>query len=590
MKIYSSNIINLKEDFNKLSASDKQMSFTRLFTALAAGLLFYQYYQTDQIAFGLASLLVTIGFFLLIQKHQSIRWKKRLAKEKIEINENELAHLESGELPFEDGSELTQHDHPYSYDLDFFGERSLFQTLNRTGTIRGKQKLADSLLFILSKKEIEKTQESVKELTPMVDWRHHFLALAKIEPDSSETYQKLIDWSKKKPSKIIVFVRLLSFILPTATLLLITLYFINGSGFIGNMVGLLCLTNLAVLGVHFNSLRSELTATTDIEKILKQYSHLLKAIERHPFATKKLSDLRDQLTTSQIKASSAIHNLALLFGRLEHVSNVFASPILNGLVLYHLHVLHALNKWRTLYATHIKDWLDVIGEVEQLNSLANFHYNNPSFTYPEINSEEKIFFEDLGHPLIPSDKTVTNSISFNEHSFFILTGSNMSGKSTFLRTVGINMVLAGIGAPVYATKSSVHPLPVLVSMRLSDSLSDSESYFYAEVKRLKYIMDRLEKEPCFVLLDEILRGTNSDDKRNGTIEVIRKMAAKRVFGGIATHDLEVCNVSKEFSNTLINKRFEVEIINDELVFDYKLQDGVCQNKSASFIMKKMEVI
>ena len=258
--------------------------------------------------------------------------------------------------------------------------------------------------------------------------------------------------------------------------------------------------------------------------------------------------------------------------------------------LYHLHVLRGLSNWRKNYAVHIEDWLSVIGAFEKFNSLANFSFNNPAFTFPSINENNEIQFEDLGHPLISREKSVTNSIAFQPQSFFILTGSNMSGKSTFLRTLGINMVLAGIGAPVYAHKANVHPLPVIVSMRLSDSLTDSESYFYAEVKRLKYIMDTLDDKPCFVLLDEILRGTNSDDKRNGTIEVIKKMASKKVFGGIATHDLEVCNVADDFPEILTNKRFEVEIKNDELVFDYKLRDGVCQNKSASFIMKKMDVI
>jgi DNA mismatch repair ATPase MutS len=160
----------------------------------------------------------------------------------------------------------------------------------------------------------------------------------------------------------------------------------------------------------------------------------------------------------------------------------------------------------------------------------------------------------------------------------ILTGSNMSGKSTFLRSLGINMVLAGIGSPVCASAASIHPLPVLVSMRLSDSLSDSESYFFAEIKRLKQIMNALENQPAFVLLDEILRGTNSDDKRNGTIEVI------------ATHDIEVCLTTNEYPKILTNACFEVEIKEDDLHFDYKLRDGICKNKSATFLMKKMGVI
>jgi DNA mismatch repair ATPase MutS len=166
----------------------------------------------------------------------------------------------------------------------------------------------------------------------------------------------------------------------------------------------------------------------------------------------------------------------------------------------------------------------------------------------------------------------------------------MSGKSTFLRTLGVNMVLAGVGSPICASAANIHPMQVLVSMRLSDSLTDSESYFFAEVKRLKEIMDTLESKKCFVLLDEILRGTNSDDKRNGTIEVIKKMIAKNAIGAIATHDLEVCLTTNQYPNILANKCFEVEIVNNDLVFDYKLRDGICQNKSASFLMKKMGVI
>lgn len=166
----------------------------------------------------------------------------------------------------------------------------------------------------------------------------------------------------------------------------------------------------------------------------------------------------------------------------------------------------------------------------------------------------------------------------------------MSGKSTFLRTVGVNLVLAGIGAPVCATKATFFPLPLLVSMRLTDSLEDSESYFYAEVKRLKMIIEQVQDESCFVLLDEILRGTNSDDKQSGTIGVILKLIREQTYGVIATHDLEVCNTTHDHPAILTNKCFEVEIKEDDLHFDYKIRDGICQNKNATFIMKKMQII
>ena len=231
-----------------------------------------------------------------------------------------------------------------------------------------------------------------------------------------------------------------------------------------------------------------------------------------------------------------------------------------------------------------------MGEFEALSSIANFDYNNPDYIYPTLNEQETISFTQLGHPLLTDEVRVCSDIEFVKQKFIILTGSNMSGKSTFLRSLGINMVLTGAGAPVCATKALVHPLDIYVSMRLSDSLSDNESYFFAEVKRLKEIMNALEQKPSFVLLDEILRGTNSDDKRIGTVEVIKKLITKKVIGAIATHDLKVCDTTDDYPNSLINKNFEVEIVNGELVFDFKLRDGVCKNKSATFIMKKMEVI
>ncbi|RZJ52407.1 MAG: DNA mismatch repair protein, partial [Flavobacterium sp.] len=230
-----------------------------------------------------------------------------------------------------------------------------------------------------------------------------------------------------------------------------------------------------------------------------------------------------------------------------------------------------------------------IGEIEALGSLGNLYYNNPDFTFPEMNSENKISFTNLAHPLLKRDVRVGNDVDFSP-PFMVLTGSNMSGKSTFLRSLGINMVLAGIGAPVCASSATVHPMPVLVSMRLSDSLSDSESYFFAEIKRLKQIMDALEGQKAFVLLDEILRGTNSDDKRTGTIEVVKKMVARNAIGAIATHDIEVCNTTYDYPQDLVNQCFEVQIINNELYFDYTLREGVCKNKSATFLMEKMGVI
>lgn len=589
MKIYQENLAKLQQEAQKLAVSDRRISIARLLTLLAASFLFYQGYPSNVWLLA-AGAISSFTFLLLIKQHSKTRWNHELVKKLIQINEDEINFLEGDSSCFKNGEEFIQHDHAYSYDLDFFGDHSLFQYLNRTGTVTGKRILAQSLLKILGKDEIKHTQESVKELSSKLEWRQHFLALANIYPDTEESLSELTEWTQRKPIKISGFVRLLSYLIPIVTISCFAIYFFTPYEVFWRFGLLGFLINLGILASFGLAIKGELIPTTKIERILRQYAHLLRIIEQTPFTSTKLQSLRSQLIHGNEKASTAIHQLSLLFGRMEHVSNAFASPALNGLLLYHIHVLKGLSEWRKKHAVEIMQWLEVIGAIEQLNSLANFGYNNPEFVFPNLNDEQKISFENLGHPLLAKKKAITNSISFDKERFFILTGSNMSGKSTFLRTVGINMVLAGIGSPVFATKANINPLPVLVSMRLSDSLTDSESYFYAEVKRLKSIMEQLDQESCFVLLDEILRGTNSDDKRNGTIEVIRKMAGKKAYGGIATHDLEVCKVRDEYPKILTNKRFEVEIINDELVFDYKLRDGICENKSASFIMKKMGVI
>ncbi|MEM8938679.1 MAG: DNA mismatch repair protein [Bacteroidota bacterium] len=590
MEIYHHNLDSLERESNRLLISDRRISAARLFTLLATGFMMYQGYQTGTVIFYIIGIIALIAFFLLIKKHQSIRWLSKLIKSKIEVNKNELDFMAGKDAPFESGEEFIQHDHSYAYDLDFFGKKSIFQMLNRTGTVRGKQILADSLLNIQHKDMILQTQEAVKELTPLIDWRQQFLAIGSIDRETTENFHNLMKWSSRPPVKEHTIIKVLSFVIPATTLIFLLFYLIQPLRVFGNIAFLLFLINLGILGISFRAIREELIPSTNIEAILRHYSLLLELIENQSFSSSKLKALQKSIMPKQIKASVAIHHLSLLFGRMEHVANVFASPLLNGFLQYHIHVLRGFSQWRRLYGSLIHHWLDTVGEFEKLNSLAGFSFNHPEFIFPAINMEYRIKLKNVGHPLLKEERAITNSVDFSKNRFFILTGSNMSGKSTFLRTLGVNMVLAGIGAPVFSKKADIHPLKVLVSMRLSDSLSDSESYFYAEVKRLKNIMDQLNQQPCFVLLDEILRGTNSDDKRNGTMEVVRKMVKKKAFGGIATHDLEVCKITNEYPEILANKRFEVEIVNDELVFDYQLRDGVCENKSASFIMKKMGVI
>ncbi|SHH03688.1 MutS domain V [Flavobacterium fluvii] len=590
MDLYQNKVAHYAGALDKINTKYNTISILRLLSIFICLICLFYYIKTDQTTYVVSAFLSFVGFVFLMRIHSILAFKKQLTSTLLTINKNEISYLKREKIPFENGVEFNDFHHPYAYDLDIFGEHSLFQNLNRTATFIGKKTLANQLLTLNSNEAILENQEAVTELKTKIDWRQEFLALATICQDSKSAFDSLLRWNTIKKSPLSKVLLTLSFVMPALFFGLLIAYFITDKGILIAYLTYVFIANSMILGMAFKRIQSEITQASNIDKIIKQYSLLVKKIENETFQSKKLQDLQQQLLSNNAKASQHLKELSELFSSMDTVGNFVVVLLFDGVFLYHVHVLKSLLKWKENYSTELERWMNVIGEFEMLNSLANLAHNNPGFVFPKINSEYKISFSDLGHPLLNPASRVGNDTHFYPQSFVILTGSNMSGKSTFLRSLGINMVLGGIGSVVCASEATIHPLPVLVSMRLSDSLSDSESYFFAEIKRLKQIMDVLEESPTFVLLDEILRGTNSDDKRNGTIEVVKKIIAQKAIGAIATHDIEVCLTTNAYPDILTNQCFEVEIRDNELYFDYKLRNGICQNKSATFLMQKMGVI
>ena len=590
MESYISRKIQFSAEFENLKKKYNLISFLRLLCILFALVSLFYYIKTQQPLFEITAIILVIIFIILIRFHSKLSNRIKHLEALISINENEILFLKKEKIPFENGIEFTDFSHPYSYDLDIFGENSLFQSINRTYTFIGKKILSQRLLGILPNDEILLNQVAIKELSKDLDWRQKFAAFAKSAEDNESFYTTLLRWCSFNSESLSRISVVLSFVLPILLWCTLGLYFITSNTIFLSIFSFIFTVNLGFLGLFTKRILLENTQSPNIDKVIKQYGLLLEIIEKKDFDSEKLKKLKQKLTTSDGTSSAKIKQLSELFSRMDSIGNIVAAVIFNGLFLFHFHNLRAIIQWKKSNALALENWLAVIGEFEMLNSLANFTFNNPQFAFPTLNSNYEILFSNLSHPLLNENSRIGNDISFNPQAFTILTGSNMSGKSTFLRSLGVNMVLAGIGAPVCANQANVHPLSVLVSMRLSDSLSDSESYFYAEIKRLKLIIDALNDERSFVLLDEILRGTNSDDKRNGTIEFIKNIINKNAIGVIATHDIEVCLTTDEFPNQLTNRCFEVEISNDDLHFDYKLYNGICKNKSATFLMKKMGVI
>lgn len=590
MEAYQNKVEHYTTIFNKTNKRYNSISVLRLLSIFLCLFLLFYYIKTNEILYAVFAFLSFVGFLFLMRVHSRLSFQKDLATAILKLNRNEITYLKREKIPFENGIEFNDFHHPYAYDLDIFGEHSLFQSINRTATFIGKKTLANQLLNLSPNETILENQEAINELKSKIDWRQDFLSLAMISNDSKNSYDSLLHWTSFRNNALPKVLVALSIILPTLFLGFLVAYFVTSKIILLSYLTYVFIGNLIVLGQSFKRIQSEIAKADNVDKIIKQYSLLVEKIEKETFQSKKLIDLQQQLIFKNATASKHLKDLSELFSNMDTINNFVTAIVFNGSFLFNLHVLKSLLKWKENYSTELEKWIDIIGEFEALNSLANLAYNNPDFVFPEINSEFKIGFSDLSHPLLNPATRVGNDTHFYPESFMILTGSNMSGKSTFLRSLGINMVLGGLGSVVCASKANIHPLPVLVSMRLSDSLADSESYFFAEIKRLKQIMDALEDQPAFVLLDEILRGTNSDDKRNGTIEVVKKVIAKNAIGAIATHDIEVCLTTNEYPDTLTNQCFEVEIKNNELHFDYKLRSGICKNKSATFLMQKMGVI
>jgi Ca2+/Na+ antiporter len=577
-------------EYHKINRQFNFVSMARLLVGVSFIATLYFYLNGTEPVLMLFLFLFVVLFLVLIRLHHALHFNREISRTLIGINQDELNCFTGETRPFPDGNEYMDTVHPYSYDLDVFGSQSLFHILNRTATVSGKNKLAESLLAAISPQEILRRQGAVKELSNEIEWRHKVFAIAKLAKDSKEVYHNLVRWSCEEPPRLTRVLVMFSFLSPITLLIAAAAYFLNAGGGFGVAALVLFAGNLMVLVSKLKVIKKEMLGASKIDDIIKKYSLIIKEIEKKFFRSEKLNDLKGCLHTETGLASNQLGQLADIYSELENIQNPLGAMLFNGFFLYHIHKLRELIIWKKRNGVSIVSWLNSIGEFEALGSLANFSFNNPAFTFPLLNDVHRIVFRNLGHPLIPERKRVLNDVEFDRHGFIILTGSNMSGKSTFLRSLGVSMILTGAGGPICASYATVHPLPVCVSMRLSDSLKDSESYFFAEVKRLKQIMDRAGEHVSFVLLDEILRGTNSDDKRTGTMEVIKKLVAKRAIGVIATHDLKVCSIADSYPEQLVNKCFEVEIANNELVFDYKLKDGICRNKSATFLMKKMQVI
>jgi len=548
-------------------------------------------YPTNHLLGVLLTFISLVLFLLLVKRNGKVSAEKKYLENRVTICSNELSGLSHNFSCFDPGNEFIDPYHINSYDLDLFGKGSIFQFINRTVTFRGKSMLAGMIGNpILDPVRLKKRQGLVAELISDCEWRQDFAASGMMYTEEKDESELFNQWGKEK-FKLLMgnSIPVLLVILPLISLSSIVYWIITGSSGFFILAGLFQL----ILWLHEKKNISLIYRKFGKRvEILTKYSSLLAKIEKREW---KSVEAKEMLAEIEMKGfpSKEISLLRRIVSAFDNRNNFIVGFLLNIVFAWDVLCSYRLIKWHERNIQNYEVWDSTIAFFDAICTLSNMAYNHPQFVFPTFTSGKFHFeAEKLGHPLIKPGKMVTNHFNLGlEKQVVIVTGANMAGKSTFLRTVGVNMILGMAGGVVCASKMSFVPVEVFSNMRTTDSLFDEESYFFAELKRIKSILDAVESgRHVLIILDEILKGTNSVDKLSGSQRLVKKLIALKVPAVIATHDLKLTEMKAEYPDSIQNNCFEITIQDNEMSFDYKLRDGVTQTMNATFLMKKMGII
>ncbi|HYF75677.1 MAG TPA: DNA mismatch repair protein [Symbiobacteriaceae bacterium] len=589
-----------KAAYDRLQAKQQQaanrLSNYRLFAVLVGLALSIYLYRTIRPAAGLGMGLVTLLLFgYLAFRHDRLRRRLAFAHALRDINQKGADRTEGRWTAFADtGAEFKDDDHAYASDLDLFGPASLFQWISSAQTPFGRAKLAQVLCQTPGERgEIRARQEAVAELAPKLAWRQRFEAEGLLVSNRTDSADSLLTWAgQSQPAYLQPFVKLGILVLPAITLLTVGLYFYH------TMVpwpvpALFVLVQIILLRLWGKERAHALSTVYRHEARLRTYARMLERFENQrfdaPWLKARQARLRDAAGRS---AFQQIRRLSTIAERISNRENAYFL-IVNILILWDYQCMVALEEWKRESGKRLGIWLEVLAEIEALCSLSNIRFEHPGWATPalvEPDGQTGLSARQLGHPLIPGGR-VCNNFDLNAPGrITVVTGSNMSGKSTFLRTVGVNLVLAYAGAPVCAEQFSCSLMHLWTSMRTADNLGQSISSFYAEVLRTKRIVDaaRTARPVCF-LIDEIFKGTNSHDRHLGAKALIVQLEKEGAFGLISTHDLELGDLERESGGRITNYHFREYYQDGELRFDYILRHGISTTRNALYLIRMMGI-
>ena len=603
MKTYSDNVKMYDAKLLELSKLLNRISFLRLTIFVISSIILIYLFSSNLLTPILIVFpLLIICFGAAVKYHNKTAFLKKHTAFLKSINEFEILREECNLEEFDTGHTFINQNHPYTSDLDIFGQHSIFQLLNRTTTESGMILLSEWLSEPAPNNEIHDRQEAIKEIAPKLDWRQDFQASGMHFQNKKSDYKKLLDWVEA-PVVLLKYRRIyIAVAIIFSILSLLGLYYLFAKMY--SMNGFIYLSFLVVLFINYVIIRKIKPIADDIVKTsqenidtLKGYRALINKIEIESFKSKKLKELQSILIKSNYSAFHEINRLCRLLEfsnqrgvKIKYVSigGNFLYQLINSLLLLDIYMILGVEKWKSKNKAFLKLWAEVVSEFEVINSLAGFCYSNPSYTFPAITEKNNtVHFESLGHPLINSNKRVYNNFhSEGQGHVVLITGSNMGGKSTFLRTIGVNLVLALAGSPCCAKQGLVSNLKLYTSMRTLDNLKEGISSFYAELSRIEKMLKLIESsQNTFFLLDEMFKGTNSEDRHKGGFSLINQLSELKTSGIIATHDIELAKLSGN-KRLVTNYSFNSEIINDSMIFSYELHPGICNDFNASELMER----
>lgn len=589
---YKQRVVIAQQESNKYKKLANTYSLLRLsIFALMILSVYFAIVNDNFTILAVAFVILIFGFMWLVSRQGQFERQKEYFEDLAKVSQNEIDSILNRSNIYNDGSRYADEKHYYSADLDIYGNASLFQLVNRAATSAGNDKLSAWLSAPAVKDTIELKQQAVKEVSAKTDWKLELqarLIFANAEDvNQLQRFFKYLYISLDLPGEkwLSKYCRVAPYLLLVA---IVFAYFYPAAKAVAILVGL---ANLGIVFSRAADIKKADLIAGKIGSTLSSYAIVFDKIEKEQWQSSYCNDLTQKLTTTH--TSKKIRELSDLINKLNYHLNMIVGFLLNLFFLWDIRQIIAIENWKRDNQHNLEEAFDVIGEYEALISLSSLAVNYPQWCFPVIadGPAYTLIAKHLAHPLISRQKCVDNDYELNDGFHIdIITGSNMAGKSTFLRTIGINTVLALSGAPVCASAMQVSVMQVLTYMRIKDSLNESTSTFKAELDRLQMLLAAVESDnKVFFLIDEMLRGTNSVDKYLGSKAVIEQLIRKKAVGMVATHDLQIAELEKQYPDYIRNFYFDIQVKNGEMLFDYKIKHGECKTFNASLLLKQIGI-